>query len=141
MRRRFSAEQAAILVLRALQERGQRRGKELTRARISGSTLRALGDRETITPQWIDELNEWLLSAGWVLVRAGSTYAAIKTSVVENWPRVAAKHLAKELEEAKLDKFDFSSLLPLLNPASAPSAAADRRSSRRRGKDVDGETS
>ena len=127
---KLSAEQSALMVLRAIEQRGQRRGKELTRARISGATLKLLGNRETITPQWLDELNEWLLSAGWVLIQAGSTYAAVKVSVIENWPRVAAKHLATELEAVKRGKFSFHSLSHLLR--SEPAAVVRRKRSSKR---------
>jgi len=125
-----SSEQSALMVLRALEERGQRRGKELTRARISGATLKLLCNRETITPQWLDELNEWCLSAGWVLIHAGSTYAAVKMSVIENWPRVAAKHLATELEAVKRGKFNFNSLSRLLTPK--PAAVVKTKGTRKR---------
>jgi hypothetical protein len=140
---KLSAQESALMVLKALEQRGQRRGKELTRARISGATLKLLGNRETITPQWIDEINEWLLSAGWILINGGSTYAAIKVSVIENWPRVAVKkHLATELAAVKRGKFDFKSLSYLLKPVVATVVVATKRKvGRRPRKNNDGDSS
>jgi hypothetical protein len=115
---RLTTGEVTLLALRLFEERGQRRGKELTRARISSSSLKQISNREHITPQWIDELNEYLLPSGWILIRAGSTYAAIKVSVVENWPRVSAKRLEKELEAVRQGTFDFKSLSYLLSPQS-----------------------
>src|SRR5215203_5891658 len=85
--------QGALVLLRALEERGERRGKPLTRARLSAASLKALWIRETITREWLDQINEWLLTAGWVLIEAGGTYGAIRVTVVENWPRVASVHM------------------------------------------------
>lgn len=124
---KHSDEQCALVVLKALDKKGERRGKELTRARISVATLKKLANRETVTPQWIDQINEWLLSAGWMLIRAPSTYAAIKVSVIENWPRVASKLLAEELEAMKRGAFDFKTLSHLLKPAISAPVDAKRR--------------
>jgi hypothetical protein len=46
----------------------------------------------------------------------GSTYAAVQIRVVENWPRVAAKHLADELGEMQRGEFDFAESEKLLDP-------------------------
>lgn len=108
--------EAAMLLLRALQERGERRGKPLTRARVSRVTLKRLWNREQLTEPWLDEVNEWLLSAGWTLVYAGTTFGAVKTSVIENWPRIASKHLASVIADVKRGAFDFSELQYLLKP-------------------------
>jgi hypothetical protein len=42
---------------------GRRLGKPLTRARLSAASLKTLWIRETITREWLDQINEWLLSA------------------------------------------------------------------------------
>ena len=39
---KLDANQCALVVLRAIEERGQRRGKPLTRARLSSASLKAL---------------------------------------------------------------------------------------------------
>jgi hypothetical protein len=111
------ANQCAVILLRALQERGDRRRKFLTRARLSESSLKALWLRQSITREWLDQVNEWLLSAGWIVIQAGGTYGAIKVSVVENWPRVASGHLGKELGQIEIGTFDFRSWNALLDKA------------------------
>jgi hypothetical protein len=106
--------EAAMLLLYALQERGHRRGKPLSRARLSQLTLKSLWNREQLTEAWLREVNEWLLSAGWVVIDTGMTYGAIRTAVVENWPRVASKHIEDVLDQVHRGSFDFSKLEPLL---------------------------
>src|SRR5258708_1967553 len=94
-----NGRESALLLLRALEERGERRGKEMTRVRVSRFTLKQLWNRENLTDSWLAEVNEWLLSAGWTLVYAGTTFGVVKTSVVENWPRIASKHLDSVIEK------------------------------------------
>jgi hypothetical protein len=114
---KLDPNQCALVLLRAIEERGQRRGKPLTRARVSEASLKALCMRETITREWLDQINEWLLSAGWILIEAGGTYGAIKVTVVENWPRVASAHMQDDLTQIKLGKFDFKQWNKLLDKA------------------------
>ncbi len=114
---KLNPNQCALVLLRALEERGQRRGKPLTRARLSAASLKALWNRETITREWLDQINEWLLSAGWILIEAGGTYGAIKVTVVENWPRVASAHMQDDLTQIKLGKFVFKQWNRLLDKA------------------------
>jgi len=111
--------EAAMLLLHAIQERGNRRGKPLTRGRLSRVTLKRLWNREQLTEQWLDEVNEWLLSAGWTLVFAGRTFGAVKTEIVENWPRIASKYLDPVIDEVKQGSFDFSQLEHLLKSEQA----------------------
>jgi hypothetical protein len=44
----------------------------------------------------------------------GSTYAVVRTSVVENWPRVTSKRLSADLLEVGQGSYDFAKLEPLL---------------------------
>jgi hypothetical protein len=117
--------QAAMLLLRAIQERGERRGKPLTRARLSPITLKRLWNREQLTEPWLNEVNEWLLSAGWTLVFASRAFGAVKTDVVENWPRIASKYLDPLIDKVKRGAFDFSELEHLLKPEADEAAEAD----------------
>ena len=41
---------------------------------------------------------------------ADSTYAAVKTSVVESWPRITSKRLSADLLKMDLGSYDFSTL-------------------------------
>jgi hypothetical protein len=59
-------------------------------------------------------VNEWLLSAGWTLVDAGTTFGVVKTSVVENWPRIASKRVQGAIDQTRQGTFDFSRLENLL---------------------------
>ena len=109
-----NAREAALLLLHALEERGERRGNEMTRARLSRVTLKRLWNREKLPERWLDDVNEWLLSAGWTLFYSGTTFGVVKTTVVENWPRVASKHLAPVINKMKQGAYDFSQLENLL---------------------------
>jgi hypothetical protein len=111
--------QCALMILASLKERGDRRtgGKVLTRARFTKLTLKNLCDRETITQAWIDRVNESLMKAGWVLLDAGTTYGAVKVSVVENWPRAIYKNLTNlksELADVKKGPSEWSKLERLM---------------------------
>jgi hypothetical protein len=109
--------QCALMILASLEERGSRRadGKVLTRARFTRLTLKRLCDRETITQAWIDRVNESLMKAGWVLIDAGTTYGAVKVSVVENWPRAISKNLKSELAKVKEERFVWNKLERLMS--------------------------
>ena len=68
-----NAREATLILLRAIEERGERRGSELTRARLSQVTLKRLWNRENLSNSWLAEVDDWLLSADWTLLRAGTT--------------------------------------------------------------------
>ena len=57
---------------------------------------------------------EWLSGADITLFFAGSTYALVRTSVVENWPRVTSKRLSADLLEVAQGTFEFSKLEHLM---------------------------
>ena len=54
---------------------------------------------EPLTGFIVEEVAEWLSGAGVTLFFAGTTYAVVRTSVVENWPRVTSKRLSADLRE------------------------------------------
>jgi len=70
--------------------------------------------RARISSGFLEEVQEWLLVAGWALIFAGTTYAMIKVTAVEGWTRLASKRIAAELESVKKGKFDFASQQHLL---------------------------
>ncbi len=49
-----------------------------------------------------------------MLVFADSTYAAVKTSVMESWPRITSKRLSADLLKVAQGSFNFSDLERLL---------------------------
>jgi hypothetical protein len=62
-------------------------------------------------------VNEFLLKAGWVLVDAGTTYGAVKVSVIENWPRATSKNVGSALAKLKQGQFDRSEREHLMSRA------------------------
>src|SRR5215211_7711324 len=58
--------------------------------------------RRRISPEFVEEVAEWLPGAGVTLFFAGTTYAVVKTSVVESWPRVTSKRITADLRGADL---------------------------------------
>src|SRR3954469_12272075 len=80
----------------------------------SGGRGPGLWGRRRISPEFAEEVAEWLSSAGVTLFFAGSTYAVVKTSVVESWPRVTSKRLSPDLQKVAQGTFDFDTLEPLL---------------------------
>jgi hypothetical protein len=94
-----SPRNCMLLVLRLLEDKGDDLGKPLTRARLAAITLKRLWNRERLTEHFLAEIQDWLLTAGWALIDVGSTYAAVKIDVVENWPRVSSKRIDEELRK------------------------------------------
>jgi hypothetical protein len=64
--------------------------------------------RSRISPEFVEEVAEWLSGAGVTLFFADTTYAVVKTSVVESWPRVTSKRITADLlREANLRGADL----------------------------------
>jgi len=78
-----------------------------------GSTA-PLSALEPLTAFIVEEVAEWLSGACVTLFFAGSTYAAVKTSVVESWPRITSKRLNSDLQAVAQGAYDFSTLERLL---------------------------
>ena len=57
---------------------------------------------------------QWLSSADVTLFFARSTYALVKTSVVESWPRTTSKRLSADLQKVAQGAYKFSTLERLL---------------------------
>jgi hypothetical protein len=106
--------ESALLLLRLIEEREQRRKEKMTRVRLAEMTLKDLWNRQHLPEQFLRDVQEWLLTAGWALIAAGSTFAAVRTSAVENWPRVSSKRLAPMLQKMKAGKFNFADLEHLI---------------------------
>ena len=106
--------ECALLVLHLIQAKEQDRGKEVTRLRVAEISLKRLWGRRRISPEFAEEVAEWLSSAGVTLFFAGTTYAVVKTSVVESWPRVTSKRISSDVRAVAQGTFDFATLEPLL---------------------------
>jgi hypothetical protein len=88
-------------------------------------------NRENLNEAWLAEVNDWLLSAGWTLLHAGTTFGVVKKSVVENWPRIASSRIQDVLDQVAAGSFKFDDLENLLQPDRpsqlTQSQSADRR--------------
>ena len=64
--------------------------------------------RSHTSPEFVEEVAEWLSGAGVTLFFADTTYVVVKTSVVESWPRVTSKRITADLlREANLRGADL----------------------------------
>jgi hypothetical protein len=100
--------QAALLLLRLFELRDDARNKPMTRVRLTQPMLKRLWNRRRLPPQFVQEVADWLLVAGWVFFDAGPTFAAVRVNAVENWPRVFTKALGKDLDDVAAGTFVFS---------------------------------
>jgi hypothetical protein len=95
--------QCALLILRLIQAREdefEQRGlkRTVSRARLSQNTIRKLCGRGQIPHDFLLEVQEYLLTAGWALFCIGPThYAIIKLESVQGWSRISSKRIAEEL--------------------------------------------
>jgi hypothetical protein len=110
-----TTRQCALLILRLMQAREQEVHRELSRARISQSTLRRLCGRSQISNDFLLEIQEFLLHAGWALFCIGPThYAIIKLQAAQGWGRISSKRIEDELTQVAHGQYDFGQLDPLL---------------------------
>lgn len=117
VRRRYkpNGREAALLLLRLIEAKDSGADRPRTRARLAEITLKRLWNRNRLEEQFLAEVSEWLLTAGWALLFAGSTYGAVRTSVVENWSPISSKHIQGELDTVAAGQFDFVKLEHLLD--------------------------
>src|SRR5215207_3287383 len=109
-----TARECALLLLRLIEVKEQERQREVSRLRIAEISLKRLWGRRRISPEFAEEVAEWLSGADFTLFFAGTTYAVVKTSVVESWPRVTSKRITDDLRAVAQGTFDFSNLEHLL---------------------------
>src|SRR3954471_18071098 len=70
--------------------------------------------RSRISPEFVEDVAEWLSGAGVTLFFADTTYAVVKTSVVESWPRVTSKRISADVRAVAQGTFNFSRLEHLM---------------------------
>jgi hypothetical protein len=104
---RPTPRECAILLLRLFQTKEVEAGKTLTRIRLAEFTLKRLWARHRLDPDFLKQVEDWLYNAGWALFYSGRTFAAVKTTAVEGWPRLSSKRLSAELEQVSRGEFDF----------------------------------
>jgi hypothetical protein len=61
-------------------------------------------------------MQDWMLRAGWALFYADRSYAAIKLTVIDTWPRLGSKRIRADLDAVARGEFDFDSLDALFKP-------------------------
>jgi hypothetical protein len=121
-----SPRECALLILRLMQAREQEVHREVSRARISQSTLRGLCGRSQITNDLLLEVQEFLLAAGWCLFCVGPThYALIKKKAVEGWGRISSGRIKDELTAVSHGQYGFEPLEPLLLPQQSDTGDTD----------------
>src|SRR3954451_9832775 len=76
--------ECALLVLHLIHAKEQDRGKQLLRLRIAEISLKRLWGRRRISPEFVEEVAEWLSGAGATLFFADSHPAL--SSEYPNWP-------------------------------------------------------
>jgi hypothetical protein len=121
-----TARECALLILRLMQAREQEVHREVSRVRISQSTLRSLCGRSQIPNDLLLEVQEFLLTAGWCLFCVGPThYALIKRKAVEGWGRISSGRIKGELTAVSHGQYDFERLEPLLMPQESNTGDTD----------------
>jgi hypothetical protein len=109
-----NALEGSLLALKLVDAKEQESGGKITRFRVSETTLKKLWGRKRIPIEYLLEVQEWLLDAGWALFFAGSTYAMIKVASVEGWARLGSKRIEDDIKQVSRGEYDFNKLLPLL---------------------------
>jgi hypothetical protein len=104
-----TAREAALLVLHLLGAGGTDR-RRVSRARLTEITIRRLWGRSRVPEAFLFEVQEFLLIAGWALFWAGSSYAIIRVSAIEGWPRMSSKRIEDDLYRIARGRFDFGEI-------------------------------
>jgi hypothetical protein len=103
-------------------ETEQKKEQGMTRFRVSELTLKRLSGRPRLHPEFLIEMQDWLLRAGWAFFFADRSFGMIKLEAVETWTRLGSKRIAKELDDVAKGDFEFG---PLLQLAEAHLSAQD----------------
>ncbi len=123
--------QCALLILcviRARDDEFKKKGLERTisRARLSQNTIRKLCSRSQIPNDFLLEMQEYLLAAGWALFCIGPThYAIVKLESVRGWSRISSNRIADDLKLVPRGEFPWKKYEGLLTPEEANTAEAD----------------
>ena len=130
---RPTAFQSALLLLRLHQSRDEEKAKDkaktkpktkpkdkeekgVTRFRVSELTLKRICGRPRLHPEFLIEMQDWLLRAGWAFFFADRSFGMIKLEAVESWTRLGSKRIATELDDVAKDGFEWAPLLQLAEP-------------------------
>jgi hypothetical protein len=117
---RPTERQCALLILRLIQAREEdleNKGpkRRVSRARFSQNRIRRLCGRSQISNDFLAEIQEHLLAAGWALFCVGPTYyALINLESVQGWSRISSKRIADELKLVPRGEFPWNKYEDLL---------------------------
>jgi hypothetical protein len=92
---------------------------QVTRFRVSELTLKRICGRPRLHAEFLTEMQDWLLRAGWAFFFADRSYGMIKLEAVETWTRLGSKRIADELDAVAKGGFDFAPLVHLAEPKSS----------------------
>jgi hypothetical protein len=126
---RPTAFQSALLLLRLRESRDDEKKKTktkdkeeekgMTRFRVSELTLKRICGRPRLHAEFLTEMQDWLLRAGWAFFFADRSFGMIKLEAVESWTRLGSKRIADELDAVAKGGFDFAPLVHLAEPNSS----------------------
>ncbi len=93
----------------------------ITRFRVSELTLKKLCCRKRLHTDYLLEVQEWLLDAGWSLFFTGSSYALIRSESAEGWVRLGSKRIQSVLDQVANGTYELQKLEKLnADPKSPP---------------------
>ncbi len=115
---RPSAYECSLLVLHLLQSWAGEKDSTPTRFRLSELTLKRVCCRPRLHPDFLIEMQDWLIRAGWAFFFAGSSFGVVKLEAVESWTRLGSKRIAQDLDAVANGEFDFAPLQRLAQAAS-----------------------
>ena len=102
--------------------------REVSRARISQNTIRRLFGRSQFSNDFLLEVQENLLTAGWALFCIGpSYYAVVKLDSAHGWNRISSKRIADKLASVALGEFRWEEQQGLLMPERSETAEAEEK--------------
>ena len=127
---RPTAFQSALLLLRLRELRDEekknktktrkdteeKKDQTMTRFRVSELTLKRICGRPRLHPEFLIEMQDWLLRAGWAFFFAGRSFGMIKLEAVETWTRLGSKWISEELDGFAKGDPDFAPLAHLAEP-------------------------
>jgi hypothetical protein len=128
---RPTAFQSALLLLRLHESRDEEKKNktktkdteekkvQMTRFRVSELTLKRICGRPRLHAEFLTEMQDWLLRAGWAFFFADRSYGMIKLEAVETWTRLGSKRIADELDAVAKGDFEFAPLVRLAKPNSS----------------------
>ena len=117
-----------LYLIRAREDEFEKKGLERTvsRARLSQNTIRKLCGRSQIPNDFLLEVQEYLLAAGWALFCIGPThYAIVKLKSVQGWSRISSNRIADDLKLVPRGEFPWKKYESLLMPEETDTTEAD----------------